>query len=201
MATERPGDDLDAMFDATWELLVQGAADRRAALHLPVVVSIGPDGPDARVMVLRGVDRARHSLRFHTDRRAMKAAHIAIDPRVGIVGYDADARLQLRLHGVAVVHSGAEVAAYWATTETFGRRAYRTTLPPGSPLAAPGSGLPPEFERVAAGDPLSEAGRDNFAVLEVALDRIEWLLLAHSGHRRAVHCRTGDDWHGEWRVP
>lgn len=201
MAIERTGDDLDVMFEAVWELLQQGARDRRAALHLPVVASAGPDGSDARVMVLRGVDRARHCLRFHTDRRAMKAAQISADPRVCIVGYDADARLQLRLHGVAVVQSGAEASAHWAATEAFGRRAYRTTLPPGSRLAAPGSGLPAEFERVAAGEPPSEAGRENFAVLEVTLDRIEWLLLAHSGHRRAVHRRTGNGWHAEWCVP
>lgn len=190
--------DLERMLDIVWQHLARGVVDRGAALHQPVVATASADGPAARVMVLRGADRARHSLRFHTDRRAGKVTAITQDPRVAITGYDAETRVQLRLSGRAAELDAAASDAIWSGIEGLGRRSYRTTAAPGSPLAEAGTGLPAEYAGAA---PPSDAGRCNFAALEITLDTIEWLLLAHSGHRRARHERHGEAWQGTWLVP
>jgi len=195
------GDDLGVMLDRLWALLDNGSRDRHAALHLPTVATVIDGAPSARVMVLRAVERKSRRLTFHSDRRAEKIAGLAADARLTVVGYDAGARLQLRLGGSAVVRSGAAVSARWAAMDGFGRRAYRTVLPPGSPLDSPGTGLPPQFEQSRRDEAPGEAGAENFAVLEVTLDRLEWLLLAHDGHRRAVFKYRSPGWAGQWLVP
>jgi pyridoxamine 5'-phosphate oxidase len=196
-------DDLDAILNDIWTRWGRGAADRRSAFHTPVVGSLGLDGtPNQRVMVLRKAERANGLLRFHTDRRATKAAQINANKAVSIVGYDPGAKIQLRASGAAtIVHTGPLADDAWAATSASGRRSYLTTLAPGSvsPLAT--SGLPVTFEQAVPTPAESEAGRANFAIVPVVLDSLEWLHLASTGHRRAVFTRAGDDWTGEWLIP
>lgn len=186
-----PDPALDAALERVWTLLADAVVDRRSALHQLVVATAGPD---ARTMVLRGSDRAAARLRFHSDRRADKAAVLRETPRVCVVGYDPVSAIQLRLHGeAAMATDGDEVDTSWAATSAFGRRSYMTVAPPGTVLAAAGAGLPDTPDDAVA--------RANFAVVSVRLDRIEWLHLAHSGHRRAVHMFDGGGWSGRWLVP
>ena len=90
---------MDALADAldtAWRLLEAGAADRRNPMHVPVVASVDEAGaPDARVMVLRAVDRIAETLRFHTDARSPKCAAMA-GRRVSVLAYDPGAAVQLR---------------------------------------------------------------------------------------------------------
>lgn len=150
------------------------------------------DVPDARVMVLRAVDRAAHTLVFYTDVRAAKVAVLAANPRVAVTGYDLATRLQLRLHGDAsVATGGSAVDAAWAALPGHGRTAYQSIDSPGTPV-----GHPPTAPRVPP-----DGGRARFAVVTVVLDRFEWLDLAAPGHRRAVYVRDGAAWRGCWLVP
>lgn len=139
------------------------------------------------MMVLRTVDHAAHTIAFHTDRRAAKVAAIAASPRVAVAAWDAP--LQLRLHGAAtIVTAGAARDAAWAAAGA-GSRDYASTAPPGTVVADP------------AADAGDGDGRANFAVLEIVVDRFEWLELARGGHRRAAYVRDGAAWRGGWLVP
>lgn len=158
-------------------LLARGVADRRHAFHTPTLATIGPDGaPQARTLVLRGVEPAARRIRLHSDARAGKVAELRAEPRCALHFYDARAGLQMRLAGTATVHDGSDPAAEaaWAGSREFSRMCYAIAPAPGTPVAAPPA---------APDDP--EAGRDNFAVLLLRFDRLEWLDLAASGHRRA----------------
>jgi hypothetical protein len=182
-------------------LLGRGSADRRSPLHTPVVSSVGADGaPQARVMVLRKADRATGLLRFHTDARSPKVASLHARP-VAVLGYHPGEAVQLRLTGVAeVVREGPEVDAIWAQSTEFARRCYMVEAGPGTPLPAPGSGLPAGVEgRKPEADELVPA-RANFAIVKVQVTRLDWLHLAQSGHRRAEFA-AADDWRGGWVVP
>ena len=76
--------------------LSAAANDRRSAMHSPVVATADAD---ARVMVLRAFDADSWLLRFHTDVRSPKVAVIEADPRIGVLAYDRQAKIQLRLRG------------------------------------------------------------------------------------------------------
>ncbi len=195
-------DDLNAIADDIWKRLGRGAADRRSPFHTPVVGSIDSAGHvRQRVMVLRKVDRISATLRFNTDIRSAKVVQASAS-RVGVLGYDAGAKVQLRAEGLATILTEcADVEAAWAATSPSGRRSYLTTLAPGTASDSPTSGLSEAIETRMPTPDETASGRANFGLLVVTLDRLEWLHLAHSGHRRAAFERRADDWHGRWLIP
>lgn len=196
-------DDLEEILNDIWTRWVRGGADRRSPFHTPVVATIsGCATPAQRVMVLRKVDRVAGVMRFHTDRRSTKNDQVHANEAVSVVGYDAGAKVQLRAEGTAtIIHDGPIADQAWAATSTSGRRSYLTTLPPGSRSDIATSGLPAVFEHCVPTLDESEAGRANFAIMPVTINRLEWLYLAATGHRRAAFTRTGDTWLGEWLIP
>ncbi|WP_430385571.1 pyridoxamine 5'-phosphate oxidase family protein [Blastomonas fulva] len=198
-------DDLDAVLADVWQRLGRAAKDRRAPMHTPVVATITGDGvPSQRVMVLRAFDRASATLRFHTDSRAAKVDQICDGSPVSILGYDPAAKRQFRLSGVARIETDTAAADQaWGEATLFARRCYLADPAPGTVSDVPVSGLPAEIEgRKPEDDEEVAPGRANFALLMAQIDTIEFLHLAHTGHRRALFHRAPDgQWQGEWLVP
>ena len=198
-----PTDNLDDVLADIWMRLVRGGADRKSAFHTPVVASVCAAGlPRQRVMVLRKCDEASATMRFHTDIRSDKVSEIGEAPTVSVLGYDAGANIQIRVAGTAVIESeGARADAAWASSNASSRRCYLAQPGPGSGSEIPTSGLPAALETRVPDIAETEAGRANFAVMIVTLATLEWLYLAHDGHRRArFECRDGV-WHGAWLIP
>jgi hypothetical protein len=178
-----------------WALLARGVADRRSAFHAPMVASMGLDGrPRARVVILRGCDVAAGALRFNTDRRTDKFAELASDPRISLTGYDVGSKIQIRIEGVATLHTDDAVAdAAWEASRPFSRICYGTAPAPGMPLGEGGAfSLPSADAEIAA-------GRNNFGTVVIQVETLEWLYLAHAGHRRARFDVTGGE--AAWLVP
>ena len=181
-------DTLDAVLAQAWGLLVRGAADRHHRFHTPVLATIGLDGaPEVRTVVLRAADRAERTLRVHSDRRAPKVAEIRADDRVSLAFYDPAEKVQVRVAGRADLHVDADPVARsaWAATSRFGRRCYLASAGPGTPASMPISGLPEELEGREPSWDATEAGLPNFVAIRICVTRLDWLHLAHTGHRRA----------------
>lgn len=185
-----------------WSLLAEGAANRRHAMHTPVVAGIAPDGrPDQRVMVLREAAADHALLRFHTDARAPKVGQLHGNP-VHILAYDPSAAIQLRIEGAGRIESeGPRVDAVWADATRFARRCYLAGAAPGTPRDAPGSGLPADVEGRQPDEAELVPARANFALLWVKVSAIDWLHLANAGHRRCRFERTGTGWSARWLQP
>ena len=185
--------DLAEILAEAFRLFSRGVADRRSAFRTPTIATVGADGvPGARTMVLRGFEPAARRLMLHTDRRAGKLADIARAPRVAVHVYDPRAAVQVRLSALAQVHRDDAVArAAWAASAPASRAGYAIAPAPGTEVPAP----PP----APAG---SEAGYDNFAVLALTFDILDWLWLHHAGHRRARFAWPADGSpHAAWLVP
>ena len=182
--TYEPGhvEKLDEALAEAWRLLARGVADRRSPFHTICVANVDAAGmPSVRTVVLRGVDVPARSLRFHTDLRSQKAADLARDPRIAVHGYDAGAKVQIRVTGRASIHSEDAIAdAAWNGSREFSRICYGVVPGPGVLLGSGGDFALPEADTEIA------AGRSNFAAVLVRVERLEWLYLAHSGHRRAA---------------
>jgi pyridoxine/pyridoxamine 5'-phosphate oxidase len=198
-------DDLDDVRSDIWKRLGRAAKDRRSAMHTPVVATIGADGaPNQRVMVLRAFDPAQCLLRFHTDSRAAKVADLAKGAAVSVLFYDAQAKRQFRLTGTAWTETDTALADHaWSASTLFARRCYLADPAPGTVSAMPVSGLAADIEgRVPADEAEVAAARENFAILLARIERIEFLHLAHTGHRRAMfHAGPEGAWTGQWLVP
>ena len=178
--------------------LGQAAADRRSPLHTPVVATADAD---ARVMVLRAFDADAWTLRFHTDVRSPKCHVIGAGSPVGVLGYDRDAKVQLRLRGRGRIETDTPlVQQAWEESSNYARRCYLGDGP-GAPSDAPTSGLPEWAEGIQPTDEQVSPARENFAILLVELDSLDWFHLAHDGHVRAQFVRDGSSWAARWVAP
>ncbi|MGG5823384.1 pyridoxamine 5'-phosphate oxidase family protein [Falsiroseomonas sp. HW251] len=177
--------------DEAFRRLSRGVADRRHAFHTPTFATIGPDGaPEARTLVLRGFDAAARTIRLHSDARSGKVVALLRDPRCALHLYDAGAKLQIRLSGAAEVLGDERAEAAWQASRDFSRMCYAIEPGPGTPVAEP-----PPAPRDA------EAGRPHFRVIAMVFDVMDWLELAHDGHRRARFDWRAGALRSDWLVP
>lgn len=189
--------DLDATFEHAWQALADAVTDRRHGFRTVQLATSGQDGtPNIRSLVLRGVDRPGYALQLHTDVRSAKVMELRAQPRVALHAYDPHRKLQLRLYGLAQLHEGDTVASSaWARAPAMSRVCYRIQPAPGSVIADPRE----PFHAIAPAQP--DPGQASFAVISVIVDSLEWLYLAHPGHRRARWQRRAGQWSGNWLVP
>lgn len=189
--------DLAASADAAWQVVAAGVGDIRAPWHLPTIATVDRHGAARlRTVVLRGCDPAMRRIRFHTDNRSAKAGELAADPRIAVHAYDAGLKLQIQLAGRAEIVSaeGAGRAA-WDSARLGSRACYAVAPGPGATIASGGAYAMPADEAGIL------AGSVHFAMIEVTVDRLEWLQLHEAGHRRAMFGWTGARWDGRWLVP
>jgi hypothetical protein len=174
---------LAATEDQVWHRLSRGVADRRAPARHPVLATVG-QGAEARVVVLRGADRATGILRLHTDLASAKVSELRAEPRATLLIWEEAARLQIRLRVRVEVLTGPDVAADWARVPHPARGVYGASPAPGAPLANPHDASP-------GPDPA------RFAVLACHVHQIETLHLGKDLHRRARFA----DGQGVWLAP
>ena len=195
---QRPmfADDLDLTLQNAWASLVRGVRDRRSPFHTPTIATIAADGrPRMRTVVLRAADPVQRVLRFHTDLRSAKIVEIARDSRIALHGYDRADKLQIRVEGIASVHSDDGVADQaWEASRLMSRACYATQPGPGSPLENESDFFIPADE-----DEIN-AGRSNFSAVIIRVESIETLYLDHEGHRRAIF-RLAEDMRPQWLTP
>ncbi len=137
------------------------------------------------MLVLRAADVAARTLTFHTDTRSAKLPELALDNRVAVTFYDAARKVQLRLNGVVSVHTNDALSRQrWAAARPSSLRCYLGEQP-GAVSAEPTSGLPAHVEGREPELHELEFTQQNFAVLQIAVQRLEWLHLHTRGQRRA----------------
>lgn len=196
-------DELASILHSSWDHLFKGASNRKNPMHAPVIATIDAGGfPTQRVMILRAVDRDARILRFHTDARSPKIGQVENNSHVSILAYHPDEAIQLRIQGTAVAASKGDVAdAAWLASTLFARRCYMSEFAPGTPSADPISGLPSWIAGKMPSDQQVGPARENFAILKVEVNSIDWLHLANSGHQRARLTHAHDNWSGNWVIP
>jgi pyridoxamine 5'-phosphate oxidase len=172
--------DLDAIRDEAFRLLAAAPEERDSPFRSPALASCGADGvPAVRTVVLRGFDPARRVLSFHSDLRAAKVAQLRQHPAVSLHVWDSGRKVQLRLDGRAAVQAGSAAArAAWDALPSRSRGGYHQGVAPDTPLPSAAAAQPDALDDVAA--------FGNFALVEVAVAAMEWLLLDREGNRRAL---------------
>jgi 3-hydroxyisobutyrate dehydrogenase len=159
-----------------WSRLVTGAVKSRTPFHTPSL----------RTVVLRKTLPEERELRFHTDIRSPKWNELLINPSMSALFYDASERIQLRVKGKTVLHHTDDMTAKaWQTTSLSSRKCYLTQFSPSSFTDSSTSGLTEaiEYENFTLED--SEVGYENFGIVSIHVQSIDWLWLNHAGHRRA----------------
>ena len=188
---------LPAVLDGLWSRIERAQDGRWPAWALPTLVTVAEDGaPRARVLALRGLDRQARRFIFHSDARSDKIRDVATEERVALLFFDRDDAIQARFDGVASVHHADPVAAAaWRDVSGLRRAACAVEAEPGSPLDA---AIP--FAALAVTGEDSTAF-ENFAVVHVEVDAIDWVWLGPGDIRRARFGWTHGHWSSSWIVP
>lgn len=167
-----------------WKTLVRATVDKKHPWRVVGFSTSGPNGPQVRSVILRGVKPAERQLLFFTDSRSQKMADIAHDARVALLFWNPRSNTQLRVCGNAAPEASELIVnGHWERIPDYARNDYAT-------LSAPGTAL----HTAVAGIELS-AARDNFSVLKVTVEKMELLQLSRDGHVRVAFLR---DTEGVW---
>ncbi|MBK5933058.1 pyridoxamine 5'-phosphate oxidase-like protein [Rhodovulum imhoffii] len=182
-----PFSTLDGTLDQVWWRLERGVAEKRAAARHPVLATVGAQGAEARIVVLRRARRTLDRVEVHSDLRAAKVEELRTNPRGSLVIWEARAKLQIRLRVDFRVMEGEEIGGYWQAIPDPARSLYGGDPAPGATIRGPGCHTP---------------GPDDsaYCVLRGTVVEIETLQLGLPHHRRALFCAT-DGWKGVWQAP
>jgi pyridoxamine 5'-phosphate oxidase len=184
----------------TWNRLVNGAVKSRDPLHTPCVATHSGNDISLRTVVLRKAIAETKELRFHTDTRSKKWQELVINPSISALFYDAADRIQIRVKGRAELQFNNDIiAAAWLKTSLSSRRCYLTNFDPSSFTDNPTSGLPDHIEQENFTLEESEMGYQNFGIVVIQVQNIDWLWLHHAGHRRAYFDYVSGTF--SWMIP
>lgn len=178
-----------------WLLLEQSVKTAKSAFHQGYIATIDNDFPEQRTVILRKVDNKEKTLRFHTDIRSEKIAHLKNNNSISWLFYDAELKLQLRIYSKAEIHYDDAIANLaWENSRLPSKMCYTTQAKSGSIIAEP------EFIDVNKKDfepELLDFARNNFCVIETKAVAMDFVFLNAKGNKRGFFDYSTDNFH--WR--
>ncbi len=178
--------DLNFVEELCWKLLSYGASNRKSAMR-NVVIGSAVDGKSyMQTVTLRRVENEERKVFFHTDIRSDKIEFIKDAGCLSWLAHDPENRSQVRLYGKTVIHHrDALCAEHWAKTKHPSRRCYLSTEGPGTKMDSSVPFVDSRLERFDYTMEESEAGFENFVVVETTVDWMDWYYTHRRGNRRA----------------
>ncbi len=195
MTTDSHPSDLDEILQLCWQHLAQGTKDRRSGFHHPVLATVDAAGrPKSRVVILREAEATLKILRFNADIRTLKWPEITRQSAVSLTLYDELEKTQLRVEGLATLHTSDAIAQLaWDNSQRMSRVGYGAQPGPGAVINDPEQFVLPQSDDEIA------KGFTNFGTIIVSVTSIEWLYLKVRGNRRALFDFTANT--AQWLVP
>ncbi|MDY6950326.1 MAG: pyridoxamine-phosphate oxidase, partial [Thermodesulfobacteriota bacterium] len=180
----------------------QGVTRFDDPFHWPVLGTTGEEGCNLRTVILRQFLLPDRILVCHTDARARKVREIDLCRKARWLFYHPGKKVQLRISGQATCHRDDPLAdRQWAATKIRSRLDFSASLPPGTPVDKPSSGLPDFVLRKAPAALESERSRKHFMAISCSIDSMDWLKLGALGHRRARFDWGENGRHATWLIP
>jgi hypothetical protein len=176
--------DLDLTMQEIEYLLSRGVKDRKSNFHYTVLSTINNKAPESRTVILRNFNKDIFELNIHSDLRSEKINQIETNKNVSCLFYDDKKKIQIRINGLAEIERSYQPS--WDKLTNWSRRCYLSEKRPGTEVEKPSSGFPERFVDESPNDEDSAVGLNNFALIKVMIESIEWLYLASQGHRRAI---------------
>ena len=173
--------DTAGCYERVADWLMRGANAPDHPFHWFGLATVTDRGePDARTVILRGFVAEEHCLAFHTDYRAPKVEQLRAHPRVSLLFYDAEARLQVRAEAdVTLHHEDGKAAAAWGSAHDGSRALYAVSHESGEVIDADDPVTPPPPPAMD-----DDAAFAHFVVAACDLRSLDVLELCSGGQRR-----------------
>ncbi|SDF53071.1 Pyridoxamine 5'-phosphate oxidase [Mucilaginibacter pineti] len=184
----------------SWEKLKKSSLQNHSTCRNMLISSYGKDSICASTVVLRAVDEATKKIFFYTDLRSEKTENLRRDGRITTLFYDDADKIQLILKGDATIHNQDELTElHWNALNDNGKTAYMAQPGPSSKIGGPVNGL--EYINPENMFDALIKGYQNFAIVSISVNFLEWLKLSRDGNRRACFNLINNNWEGQWLVP
>lgn len=183
---------LDLILAKVWSDLSIPVGDSPNPFRLMQLATVDADGqPKVSTVVLRDVDKLTRSIFFYVDKRSAKYTEILAEPRIGIASIDPTGKLQLRCEGLAEpLIEISLLAQHWEQARGRTQALFRHGHIPGEAIPLPSTAYETHRD-----------GFENFAVVAVHLNKVEWLDLTQDIHQRARFIWQGEHWQAGWIAP
>ena len=150
--------------------------------HIFSVSTVEKNKPDSRNVVLRSLDKKNNSITFHTDKRSSKIKQFSVNKNVCALFYDQPNKIQIRIHGeISLVTNKDEINNKWSKLQYMSKLCYINKFSPGDLLNDP-----KEYFSENPQPDVVDTGIENFAIVNVNINSIDWLNLHHQGHERLI---------------
>lgn len=177
-----------------WKLLSQAVADRKHPMRTVTIGYVAVGTPQIRTVVLRRVDIETRKVFFHTDIRSEKIKDILANNQLSWLAYDGSLRTQIILSGKTIIHHKNEVTQkHWNATQHSSRRCYLLASGPGKEITEEVKLMEEKLKNFSYSIEESEAGFENFAVVETTVEQMDWYNTFHLGNRRAHFIYENND--------
>lgn len=194
---------LDVVLRNIWHDLKLGAADSQHRFHTVTLATSGTHArPTQRSVLLRGCSPERSTLTFYTDLRTKKIQDIQANPVVSLCFYDQTSGVQIIADGRArLCHNDQSSQRVIAGLPSRELPRYLAEEAPGTPQPLPTAGLPRDLRLAALTDEYRGRASRNFALVEVTVESIDWLIVQEESCLRARFLSDGTNWQGTWVTP
>lgn len=177
-----------------WKLLSQAVADRKHPMRTVTIGYVANGTPQIRTVVLRRVDIETRKVYFHTDIRSEKVNDILANNQLSWLAYDSSLRTQIILSGKTIIHHKNKVTQkHWNATQHSSRRCYLLASGPGKEITEEVKLMEEKLKNFSYTMEESEAGFENFAVVETTVEHLDWYNTFHLGNRRAHFIYENND--------
>ena len=165
-----------------WAQLQRAKVDKHHEWRSPVLVtnSLAMDlkstWPDARTVILRGVNVSTKQLTFYTDSRSPKVAQLQANANAMLVFWSKRLNWQLRVKvTIKVITEGEQLQKIWQiVSQSQSAGDYLSLQSPGELL-----------DKTVNTATQTSQNKVHFAVLMADVVTIDWLALGRDGHQRA----------------
>ena len=179
------------IYENIWKCLDKGVNDRLSDYHTFSLATSPKNIVEVRTVVLRGYDRKNQSIIFHTNNLTNKISEIQNNPSVGALFYDRKEKVQIRLNGDAVISNMDQYCKErWDKMSSQSQECYYQNISPGKNIESPG----------IVKNKLENKLSENFTVVTININKIDWLYLSSAGHTRVKFLKN-DGFTGQWIAP
>tara|TARA_B100001059_G_scaffold32973_1_gene26504 strand:- start:183 stop:746 length:564 start_codon:yes stop_codon:yes gene_type:complete len=144
--------------------------------------------PSGRTVVLRGYDSINNIITFHTNSHAEKIQHLNLNSDVCSVFYSKSSKLQFRCFGKASINQkNKKSETSWKKMSEMSRECYFQNPLPGTKIN--------NYDEFTKDVETKESSF--FCVIDIKINKIDWLFLKREGHRRAnifLDSKIEDQW-------
>lgn len=197
--------DTDLLFRAFWQHMHEGRSKRKSPFHLATLSYITTQHtPQSALVVLRHADATKQTLGFHTDIRQAKVQALRTNPTCNMLFYHPESKTQWRVSGTSQLEHQTQAAkTIWDAIPNLSRICYTQDLPPGTPSQHASTGFSQQQWQNRSHLTQKDYAFDHFCAVMIRLECIEWLQLAHTGHKRHRWQKSSHDgaWQSLWLHP